>query len=123
MKIILQRITRAKIETKTVKNIQKGYVLFITPENDNIEKINKIVEKILKIKLWNEWKNSLNDMNYSVLLIDNIKTEKSINTMKDIYNSFINKIGNERVDYSESNGLKSLEFINDGPCTLIFDFR
>lgn len=57
MRVIVQRVLEASVEVsgKTVGKIGKGFMLLVGfTENDNNETINKMVDKILKLRIFDD---------------------------------------------------------------------
>ena len=63
MKIIIQRVLKAKVtsEEKLVSTINKGYIILICFKRDYIPDLNSVIKKILKLRLFDNWKKTITD--------------------------------------------------------------
>ncbi|KAM0677785.1 D-tyrosyl-tRNA(Tyr) deacylase [Binucleata daphniae] len=143
MKIVLQRVSKAKVHynKQLVTQIQDGYVLLVGIEREqqnSTEICNKIVKKILKAKLFNDWCNNIVELEYEILVLSQFTLfGKLKGTKLDFHkaeeHSKAKKIFNELIEcfkesYKEDkikNGLfgkhLEIELTNDGPVTILFD--
>lgn len=78
MKAIIQRVKHSSvtINNKTVGSINEGYCILIGySKDDTEEKITKLVDKIIKLRIFDDENHELNksiqDINGSILLISN----------------------------------------------------
>ncbi|MCA9748740.1 MAG: D-aminoacyl-tRNA deacylase [Romboutsia sp.] len=112
MRIILQKISKAIAKDR---EIGKGYILFINLKpTDEEEDLIRLVDKIVRIKLWNKWKQNIKELGYSILIVG------SQTSSVDIFKQHLEEeIGSENVFRIDSSLLNSLYFINDGPSTLL----
>ena len=144
MKIILQRCKSAKviIKNKVISSIDFGVVLFLGFEKNDTEKdVNFFVNKILRLRVFNDRKNKMNlsikDVNGSVLVISQFtlcadidkgrrpsfyKAEDPLKA-KTLYNSFISELKKRKIicEQGEFGSNMEINLINDGPFTLILN--
>jgi len=140
MKAVIQRVIKAsvKVDEKLVNKINGGYCILIGFEkNDNDEKLDKIIKKIVNIRLFEDkFSKSIKDINGEILLIPNFTipaiTKKGTrpnfqnsmnpNEAKIFYEKTLQKL-NEFVN--TKGGIfgadMKVEIINDGPVTIILE--
>ncbi len=140
MKAVIQRVDEAnvKVDKKVINKIKKGLVVLIGFEKDDTEeKLDKMVKKIINIRLFGEkFSKSLLDINGEILLIPNFTipaiTKKGTrpnfqNSMppieaEEMYDKIL-KVLNKYV--STKSGIFSadmkISLINDGPVTIILE--
>jgi len=138
MKAVIQRVKKAsvKVEDKLINEIQKGLCVLVGFEKeDTEEKLDKMVKKIINMRLFEEkFSKSLLDINGEILLIPNFTipaiTKKGTrpnfqnsmppNEAKKFYEMMLNKM-NKII--STKGGVfganMEVEIINDGPVTII----
>ena len=67
MKLIIQRVSKGKITSNGALVSEIGPGIFaqvgITTTDNEVDADN-LIDKILKLKLWQEWKKNVKDMNY-----------------------------------------------------------
>ena len=142
MKFVLQRVSKASviIDQNIYSSINKGILLLIGIEkNDNEDMLDYYINKILNMRIFND-KNQ--KMNYSVkdikgeilvvsqftLLADTkkgnrpsyIKAAKP-ELAKQLYRLFCNKLKNYEINIKKGRfgANMKLDFINDGPVTIL----
>jgi D-tyrosyl-tRNA(Tyr) deacylase len=144
MKIVLQRVSRASVEVdgQTVGGIGKGYVVLLgIGAGDDRAKIEKMVDKLQKLRLFSDENGKTN------LSIENIGGEILVVSQFTLYAdskkgnrpSFINAASPQLaeelyeyfIEYAEGKFAKvahgvfgaamQVEFVNDGPFTLILE--
>jgi D-tyrosyl-tRNA(Tyr) deacylase len=118
------------------------YNNFNNSREDTMEDVNKIVPKILRIKLWNEgdtgWKKNVQDVNGGILAISQFtlyaRTNKAKPDFHDamksedallLYNSFVDSLKSmhPNVQTGVFGQMMSVEIHNDGPVTIIIDSK
>lgn len=145
MRIVLQRVKygRVKIDENTVGEIQQGIVALIgINTGDSIETYNKMLDKITKLRIFNDEEGKMNlsiaDLNYGLLLIPNFtiyadarkgnrpsfamgarpdEAEKIFNDMVE----FARKNYSIRVESGVFQADMAVEILNDGPVTILLD--
>jgi len=140
MKAVIQRVKKAsiKVENRLINEIKKGLCVLVGFEKeDSEEKLNKMIKKIVNMRLFEEkFSKSLLDINGEVLLIPNFtipaitkkgtrpnfQNSMSPNEAKIFYELMLNKM-NKIVP--TKNGIfgaeMEIEIINDGPVTIIVE--
>ena len=140
MKAVLQRVKKAgvSVEGKLINSIEAGLCVLIGFEKeDNIEKLKKMAQKIVKLRVFGErFDKSLTDINGEILLIPNFTipgiTKKGTrpnfqNSMppseaKEFYDKMIEELNGYAPTKSGVFGAyMEVEIINDGPVTLILE--
>ena len=146
MKIIIQRVKHAscEINKQIYNNIKHGYLLLVGfTNNDTKEIVDKLVNKMIKLRIFNDDNDKMNlsikDVNGSVLSIsqftlyaDSKKGNRpsfteALNPTEAIklYDYFNDCIKNENIDIKTGifgEDMK-IELLNDGPVTIILDSR
>jgi len=140
MKAVIQRVNKAnvKVDGTLINNIKKGLCVLIGFEKDDTEeKLDKMIKKIVNIRLFEEkFQKSVLDINGEILLIPNF-TIPAI-TKKGTRPNFQNSMppNNAKIFYKKT--LKKLnesictkggifgadmkvEILNDGPVTIILE--
>ena len=140
MKAVIQRVSSAsvKVENKLINKIKKGICVLIGFEKeDNDEKLDKMIKKIVNMRIFEEkFSKSVMDINGEILLIPNFTissiTKKGTrpnfqNSMspeeaKIMYNKMLKKLN---LLISTKNGIfgadMKVNLINDGPVTIILE--
>ena len=144
MKIIIQRVIQAsvKVDNKIVSKIDKGYLLLVSfTHSDNKEVIDKMIDKLLKLRLFEDEKGkinlSINEVKGKILSVpqfslyasvkkgnrpsfeDVLKSEES-SILFDYYKKKLTSITNES-NYGIFKADMKVSLINDGPLTIILD--
>lgn len=142
MKFVVQRVSKAKIiiDKKKYSSIKKGLLVLIGIEkNDNEEMIDYYVKKIINMRIFNDsnykMNNSILDIKGEILVVSQFTL--SANTKKGNRPSFVNaekpdlskylyRLFCEKLKNYEINIKKGrfganmeLDFINDGPVTIL----
>lgn len=144
MRFIIQRVTYAnvKVEGETVGKIDKGFMVLIgVEENDNRDIADKMVKKLIGLRIFEDENGktnlSLNDVDGSLLLISQftlyadckkgnrpsfIKAGKP-DLANDLYEYIIDKCKEnvEKVEKGVFGAEMKVELLNDGPFTIILD--
>jgi len=140
MKAVIQRVKKAsvKVEGKLINEIQKGLCVLVGFEKeDSEEKLDKMIKKIINMRLFEEkFSKSLLDINGEILLIPNFTvpaiTKKGTrpnfqnsmppNEAKKFYELMLNKMNEFIITKSGIFGAEmEVEIINDGPVTIILE--
>ena len=145
MKVIVQRAVDAsvKVNEKIVWNIPKGYVLLVGFTNDdNEEIINKIANKIINLRIFEDDNGKMNlalkDVNGQILSISQFTLYATLdgrrpsftkalnyNDAKKLYEIFNNEL--KKYDVNVETGIfgedMKVNFTNDGPVTIIKDSK
>ena len=140
MKVIIQRVkkTSVKVKNKTIGKIDNGLCILVGfSTEDSKDKIPKLVDKIIKLRIFNDENNNMNksllDINGNILLISNFTLYadctkgnrpsfgKSMNfkEAKELYEELIEEF-NKRIPIETGEfGADMLVTIeNDGPVTI-----
>ncbi len=100
MKAVVQRVKNFVSNENSLFKLENAAIVFLLDS----KAVDSVVEKVLKLKMWNDWKDSALDLNYSICLIFKEKIDYKKNNLLRI-------IENEKG--------KDISYINDGPCTFI----
>lgn len=145
MKVVVQRCKTAKciIDNKIVGQIDHGYMLLVGfTHNDNIEVIDKMVKKIINLRIFEDEQGKMNknilQVNGSILSISQFTLYANTNegnrpsfsnAMKpdlasNLYNIFNAKLkeNNIHVECGIFGADMQIDFVNDGPVTIILEF-
>jgi D-tyrosyl-tRNA(Tyr) deacylase len=145
MRVVVQRVLNAKctVNNNITGNITNGYLLLVGFTNgDNLESIKKAAKKIVNLRIFEDENQKMNlnikQVNGSILSIsqftlyantDNGNRPSFIDSLNhhdadNLYHLFNNELQN--YDIKVETGIfgehMELEFINDGPVTIILDF-
>ena len=143
MRVIVQRCDRAKVsvEGTIVGSIDKGLMLLVGfTHNDSSKEIDYMVNKVLNLRIFDDengiMNKSLKDINGSILSISQFTLygdatkgnrpsyNKAINGNEAIklYDEFNNKLKNYvKVETGKFGSNMKVDFINDGPTTIILE--
>lgn len=140
MKAVIQRVTNASVEVdkKLINKIDKGLCVLIGFEKeDNEEKLDKMVKKIVTMRIFEDkFSKSIVDINGEILLIPNFTipaiTKKGTranfqnsmppNEAKIMYNKMLEKLNSIIPTKSGIFGAHmQVAIINDGPVTFILE--
>jgi len=143
MKTVLQRVSNAKVEVehKVVGKIDNGLMILVSfTENDNEEKIDWMIKKIINLRIFDDERGIMNksvlDINGSILSISQFTLYAD--SSKGNRPSYINALnGNEAIKLYDLFNEKLSKFIkvetgifgsdmkvsltNDGPVTIILE--
>lgn len=140
MKILIQRVKYAKVKVKgkLISEINNGILVFLGIEKGDENKINKAVEKFLKIKIIEDknkkFKYSINEKKLPILIISQItlipefkdnKPEFLNSPSKEeaeiIYNNFINQLKEKNFDVNQGifGEFMEVESVNLGPVNFL----
>ena len=147
MKAVIQRVTKASVivENKKVATIKNGLLILLGIEpNDAQEDITWLSNKISNLRIFkdeNEVMNlSIKNVNGDVIVVSQFTLHASIKkgnrpsyikaAKPDIaiplYQNFINQIEqdlNKKIQTGEFGAYMQLDFINDGPVTILIDTK
>ena len=141
MKAVIQKVSKAEtiIDGKSVSSINKGIVIFSgIAIDDNDYDINWLINKIIKLRMFNTFDNNVNEVKGEVLLISQftlqanvlkgnrpsfIKAAKS-DSAKTMYEKFLKQL-NENLNTELKSGVFGADMLinlsNDGPVTILYD--
>ena len=144
MKLLVQRVSRASVEVKTVEiaSINKGVLAFVGfDKEDNPQKLESLTNKLLNYKIFNDSKGkvsmSLIETNYDILVVPQVTL--SVGTKKGTKPSFSaaaapllgNQWFNDFQELIEEKFKKpasgdfgadmSISLVNEGPITFWFE--
>jgi len=141
MKAVIQKVSKAEtiIDGKLVSSINKGIVIFLgIAIDDNDNDINWLINKIIKLRMFNTFDNNVNEVNGEVLLVSQftlqanvlkgnrpsfIKAAKS-DSAKTMYEKFLKQL-NENLNTELKSGVFGADMLinlsNDGPVTILYD--
>ena len=140
MKAVIQRVSEAsvKVDGKLINKIKKGLVVLIGFEKDDTEeKLDKMIKKIVNMRLFEEkFSKSVLDINGEILLIPNFtipaitkkgtrpnfQNSMSPNNAKIMYELMLNKLNGYIITKGGIFGADmKVSLINDGPVTIILE--
>ena len=149
MKIVLQRVSGASVEVdgETVGNIEKGYVVLLgIGANDAKEQVDKMVEKIRKLRIFPDENGktnlSIEDINGEILVVSQFTlyadckkgnrpsfTEAGSPVLaEELYNYFIEMCRGgpcvrpfKKVGHGIFGAHMHISLVNDGPFTVILE--
>ncbi|KAK1349265.1 D-tyrosyl-tRNA(Tyr) deacylase [Hamiltosporidium tvaerminnensis] len=141
MKIVLQKVKNAVVymNGEIISSIGYGYALLVgIQKNDNEDKIEWIVNKILKMRLFNEWKNNIVDVNGEILVLSQFtlfarfegnKPDFHLAEKRDIANTYIKKVIETFKNKYSILKIKEgcfgekleIHLVNDGPTTILIE--
>lgn len=142
MKAVIQRVNSASVEVNEiiVGKINKGILVYLGISKDfNEEKLNWMVKKIPKIRIFNSENKgfdlSVKDIKGEILIVSqftlhgvidankpNFRNSCEYDIAKDIFDKFVDKIKLEsglKVETGEFGSMMKIKSENDGPVTLI----
>ena len=145
MKVVVQRCKRAKctVDNNITGQIEHGYMLLVGfTHTDNIDVIDKMVKKIINLRIFEDEQGKMNknilQVNGSILSISQFTLYANtnegnrpsfINAMKpdlasNLYNIFNAKLkeNNIHVECGIFGADMQIDFVNDGPVTIILEF-
>jgi len=146
MKLVIQRVLKAKvfIDKKKYSSIDHGILLLVGFEK-NDEKLNfdYYIKKILNLRIFNDDNNKMNksliDVQGSILVVSQFtllaNTKKGNrpsfikaaepSLAKNLYDELIKKLKNYEINVEKGRfgAQMFLDFINDGPVTIIMDSK
>jgi D-tyrosyl-tRNA(Tyr) deacylase len=146
MKIILQRCTSASVSMNNeTRNIQQGYVLLLgVMADDNEDDADKLIQKILNVRLFTNNEGKINDLSIQdisgdILVVSQFTlagtlkkgnrpdytTAMEPNKARELYEYVIAVLQkNERlgtIETGEFGAYMQVTLVNDGPVTLVLD--
>lgn len=143
MRVLVQRVNEAnvKVDNKEVGSIKKGYLLFVGfTNNDNIDIIKKMVQKIIKLRIMDDDFNVMNknilDTNGEILSVSQFtlyaNCEKgnrpsytdalNKDNAKILYNDFNNELKKYiKVETGIFGADMMVSLINNGPVTILLE--
>ncbi len=138
---IIQRVKKARILNLPNTEIERGLVILISFEkNDNFEKFQKFINKMLNLRVFEDENNKMNlslkDINGWILLVPNftiagsiekgnrpsfdnaLEVEKAREFFEKLKLDFLNQYRN--IKFGQFQTHMEVEIVNDGPVTLIY---
>ena len=144
MRVIVQRALNAKciIDNKIVSQIDKGYMLLVSfTEGDNEAIINKMIKKIINLRIFEDenGKMNLNIKQVGGKILSISQFTLYANTNEGNRPSFVNALPGPKssILYDKFNELlakeievqtgvfgadMNIDFVNNGPCTILLEF-
>ena len=147
MKVVLQTVKEAHVDIlgKTVGSISNGYLLLVGfTDGDDQEIVSKMVDKILKLRVFPDEHRQINlslfDVNGQILSISQFTlyadTKKGrrpsfVDAMRpheaeplyDYFNKELERMSNQHIETGVFGADMDVHSINDGPFTLILDSK
>lgn len=144
MRVVVQRTSRAsvKVDGNITGSIDKGFMLLIGfTHSDTIEEINLLARKVIGLRIFEDENGkinkSLSDVNGAILAISqftlyadckkgnrpSFTTAMSYEKANEMYLKFCDtlRMANIRVETGVFGADMKIDFINDGPVTIILD--
>ena len=138
---VIQRVKKARIINLKETEIQRGLVVLIAFENNDIEeKFQKIINKILNLRIFEDENSKINfsvkDINGEILLVPNFTLAGYLKGNRPSFDNamsierakeFFEKLKQEflksysKVKFGKFQTHMELELINDGPFTIIYN--
>ncbi len=145
MRVVVQRAKDAKciIDNKIFSSIDHGYVLLVSfKEGDDINVINKMIKKIINLRIFEDENEKMNlnikQVNGKILSISQFTLYANTNDGNRpsfagalsgdksvvLYNLFNELLSKEiEVQTGSFGAYMQISFINDGPCTINLEFE
>ncbi|KAF2343443.1 D-aminoacyl-tRNA deacylase DTD, partial [Trinorchestia longiramus] len=139
MKVFLQRVKECTVkkENQIISKIGPGYALLVGFERKS-EDCSKCVNKILDLKLFDRWTNSVRDKDYEIMVLSqftlmatfkgkkpNFSKACEHERAKELFNELVEVFKKNYEDSKIKNGIfgeyLSIELVNDGPVTMLLD--
>ena len=144
MKLVIQRVKRASVEVdkKIVGKIGQGFLVLlgVGPEDDK-EKANFLIQKLIKLRIFEDEKGKMNlsikDVNGELLIVSQFtlyadcsqgNRPSFINAAKpdkanELYEYFIKKCEKENISVEQGvfGADMKVELLNDGPVTILLE--
>ncbi len=144
MRVVIQRVKEAKVlvEGNITGQIDKGLMILLGVTHGDTEKdVEYLVKKVIKLRIFNDENDKMNlslkDINGQLLVVSQFtlygKCEKGLrpsfseaakpDIAKELYKRFIELARAEdlRVEEGSFGAHMEVDFVNDGPVTLILD--
>ena len=141
MKAVIQKVSGAEtiVDRKVVSSINMGIVVFLgIAIDDSDNDIDWLINKIIKLRVFNTFDNNINEVNGEILIVSQftllanilkgnrpsfIKAAKS-ELAKTMYDKFLDRL-NEKLYTDLKSGIFGADMLinlsNDGPVTIIYD--
>ena len=143
---ILQRVTSAEvyIDDKKYSAINKGLLILLgIHKNDTENDIDYLINKIIKLRIFNDKNNKMNlsilDVNGDVMVVSQFTLLANLNQgmrpsfinsekpdlAKQLYNIFIEKLNetNLNIKTGKFGSMMNISLVNNGPATFIVDIK
>lgn len=143
MKIIIQRVSRAKVKTnkKVTGEINRGLLLLVGIEEKDKEKVKDFAEKILKLRIFNDKNDKMNlsvrDIKGDILVVPQFTLLADTRQgnrpyfgnaappeiSQPIFNQLVAELKKSKlkVEPGVFGAKMEVELVNDGPVTIILD--
>jgi D-tyrosyl-tRNA(Tyr) deacylase len=144
MKVIIQRVKYVNlyVEQDIYSKIDNGLLVFLgISKNDTKNDAKYLVKKIVKMRIFNDNNNKMNfsikDLRLSLMLVSqftlhancqsghrpSFRESASKLTAEPLYNFFIDEIKRYNINFrtGKFGATMDIEYINDGPVTIILD--
>ena len=144
MKLVIQRVSQAKVEVKekVVGQIGRGMLIFLgVGQKDTIEDVDYYVQKILQLRMFADEQGKMNisgiDAQAEFLVVSQFTLYGDCSKgrrpsfdgaadpqkAEDLYNTFINRLKSAqvKVESGEFGAMMNVSLINDGPVTFILE--
>ena len=141
MKAVIQKVSGAEtiVDRKVVSSINMGIVVFLgIAIDDSDNDIDWLINKIIKLRVFNTFDNNINEVNGEILIVSQftllanilkgnrpsfINAAKS-DLAKTMYDKFLDRL-NEKLYTELKSGIFGADMLinlsNDGPVTIIYD--
>lgn len=145
MKIVIQRVQKAQVivDDKKMSAINQGILLLVGFQKNDKPNFDSIINKILKLRIFNDKEGKMNksiiEIKGEILVISQFTLMANIHKgnrpsfknacdyekAKILYNQFIKLLNNYEINIEKGRfgAHMNLDFINDGPVTIIMDDR
>lgn len=152
MKIVIQKVSQASVtvNNEIISKISKGYMLLVgISSEDTIEDINKLSNKVLNLRLFENpekegdyWKLNIKQIDngqilsvsqFTLLARTNRGSKPDFHMAAkghiaiDLYNEFLKnlrkELGEARVKDGQFGAMMSCQLINEGPVTILLDSK
>ena len=145
MKLVIQRVLSSSlyIEGSLISQIKKGLLVLIgISKSDNMNMIDKLIEKLLKLRIFEDENSKMNhsilDINGEILLVSQFTlyadTKKGNRpsffqaahpkNAEPIYNKFLEKLNvalGDKIKTGKFGANMQVRLVNDGPVTIIIE--
>tara|TARA_B110000444_G_scaffold163904_1_gene153199 strand:+ start:148 stop:594 length:447 start_codon:yes stop_codon:yes gene_type:complete len=141
MKAVIQKVSGAEtiVDGKVVSSINMGIVVFLgIAIDDSDNDIDWLINKIIKLRVFNTFDNNINEVNGEILMVSQFTLQANIlkgnrpsfinaaksDLAKIMYDKFLDRL-NEKLYTELKSGIFGADMLinlsNDGPVTIIYD--
>ena len=141
MKAVIQKVSGAEtiVDGKVVSSINMGIVVFLgIAIDDSDNDIDWLINKIIKLRVFNTFDNNINEVNGEILMVSQFTLQANIlkgnrpsfinaaksDLAKTMYDKFLDRL-NEKLYTELKSGIFGADMLinlsNDGPVTIIYD--